>query len=97
MGWDALSVVSADRLTNALKLLFDAHDGANFVYGRIPVGASDYAMSWYTLADTANDYSMANFSIARDREKLIPYIKAALADQARPPSLGEPVDRLPTG
>jgi glucosylceramidase len=35
-------------------------------------------MSWYTLDDTANDYTMTNFSIARDREKLIPYIKEAL-------------------
>ena len=42
------------------------------------MGASDYAMSWYTLDDTAGDYAMANFSIARDREKLIPFIKAAL-------------------
>ena len=39
-------------------------------------------MSWYTLDETAGDYAMANFSIARDREKLIPYIKAAL--QVRP-------------
>ena len=36
-----------------MKLLFDAQDGANFVYGRLPIGASDYAMSWYTLDDTA--------------------------------------------
>jgi len=77
MGWDALSVVSSE-IPNALKLLFDTNDGANFALGRIPVGASDFAMSWYTLAETANDYSMTNFSIARDREKLIPYIKAAL-------------------
>ena len=53
MGWDALSVISADQVTNAIKLLFDARDGANFVYGRLPIGASDYAMSWYTLDDTA--------------------------------------------
>ena len=78
MGWDALSVVSSE-IERALRLLFDANDGANFVYGRIPLGASDYSMSWYTLAETANDYEMTNFSIARDREKLIPYIKAALA------------------
>jgi glucosylceramidase len=82
MGWDALSVVGAAETTRALKLLFDASDGANFVLGRLPIGASDYAMSWYTLAETANDYTMANFSIARDREKLIPYVKAAL--QVRP-------------
>jgi glucosylceramidase len=79
MGWDALSVLSAEDVTRALTLLFDASNGANFVYGRIPLGASDYAMSWYTLAETANDYTMKNFSIERDREMLIPYIKASLA------------------
>jgi glucosylceramidase len=82
MGWDALSVVSDADKANAMKLLFDANDGANFIYGRLPMGASDYAMSWYTLDDlpsgTANDYSMNSFSIARDQQKLIPYIQAAL-------------------
>jgi glucosylceramidase len=77
MGWDALSVVSAE-IPNALKLLFDAKEGANFVYGRLPLGASDYSMSWYTLNDTAGDYAMDKFSIARDKEKLIPFVKEAL-------------------
>ncbi|MBN1606014.1 MAG: glycoside hydrolase family 30 protein [Polyangiaceae bacterium] len=77
MGWDALSVVSTE-IANAIRLLFDPQDGAAFVYGRIPLGASDYSMSWYTLDDTAGDYEMADFSIARDQEKLIPYIKEAL-------------------
>lgn len=77
MGWDALSAVSSES-DKAIKLLFDAQDGANFNYGRIPIGASDYAMSWYTLAETANDYDMNSFSIARDRQKLIPFVKAAL-------------------
>jgi glucosylceramidase len=77
MGWDALSVVSAE-IPNALKYLFDATEGANFVYGRLPLGASDYSMSWYTLDDTAGDYTMDKFSIARDKEKLIPFIKEAL-------------------
>ncbi len=78
MGWDALSVVSS-QIPAAMKLLFDAQDGANFTYGRLPMGASDYAMSWYTLDDTSTaDYSMTSFSIARDQQKLIPYIQAAL-------------------
>ena len=81
MGWDALSLLSAD-IPRAMKLLFDAKDGANFSYGRLPLGASDYSMSWYTLDDTAGDYAMEKFSIARDKEKLIPFIKAAL--QAKP-------------
>jgi len=82
MGWDAMSVLSPADATNALRLLFDARDGANFIYGRLPVGASDYSMSTYTLDDTAGDFAMANFSIDRDRQKLIPYIKAAM--QIRP-------------
>ena len=77
MGWDALSVVSGE-IPRAMKLLFDATDGANFAYGRLPLGASDYSMSWYTLDDTASDYTMDKFSIDRDRQKLIPFIKEAL-------------------
>jgi len=77
MGWDALSVVSAE-IPNVLKYMFDPKEGAGLVFGRIPLGASDYSMSWYTLDDTAGDYTMDKFSIARDREKLIPFIKEAL-------------------
>ena len=76
MGWDALAVVSSE-IERALTLLFDAENGANFAYGRIPIGASDYSMSWYTLAETTNDYTMEDFSIARDQEMLIPFIRAA--------------------
>jgi glucosylceramidase len=78
-GWDVLSLLSAADRDRAMKLLFDATDGAGFVFGRIPIGASDYAMSNYTDDETAGDYTMDMFSIARDQDKLIPYIKAALA------------------
>jgi glucosylceramidase len=81
MGWDALSALSATDIATAMKLLYDADDGARFVYGRIPLGASDYSTSWYTLDDlpsgTTTDYNMEKFSIARDKQKLIPFIKEA--------------------
>ena len=85
--------------TQALTLLFSATDGANFDWGRIPMGASDYAMSRYTSTTRADvdptaeqpgdqsspaDTALASFSLARDGKKLIPYIKAA---QAVNPSL----------
>ncbi|MGK4008651.1 glycoside hydrolase family 30 beta sandwich domain-containing protein [Sorangium sp. So ce1036] len=79
VGWHVLSMLSEPERARAIKLLFDAHEGAAFVYGRIPIGASDFAMDRYTLNETPNDTAMESFSIARDREKLIPYIKAALA------------------
>ncbi len=78
-GWDALKSVSAEDRDLALRLLFDKQDGCGFTYGRIPIGSSDYGLSRYSLDDTANDYDMANFSIDRDKQDLIPYIKAALA------------------
>jgi glucosylceramidase len=78
-GWDALSELSATDRDRAMRLLFGAADGANFKWGRIPIGASDYAIDRYTLNETAGDYAMAQFSIERDRQRLIPYVKAALA------------------
>jgi glucosylceramidase len=78
-GWEALAALSQADRDRAIRLLFDGVDGARFVSGRIPMGASDYAMDRYTLNDNANDTSMSMFSIARDRMRLIPYIKAAMA------------------
>jgi glucosylceramidase len=78
-GFEALSRLSASDRQRALALLFDARQGAHFVYGRAPIGASDFALQRYTLHETANDYTLASFSIERDRQRLIPYVKAALA------------------
>ncbi len=77
-GWDVLLLLTEAERLDAIKLLFDAQDGANFAWGRIPIGASDYAMDRYSLNDNSGDYAMEQFSIERDRELLIPYIKAAV-------------------
>jgi len=79
MGWSYLSMLSATDRDRAMKLLFDGTDGAHFVMGRIPIGASDYALQRYTDDETANDTSLTNFSISRDMMYLIPYVKAAQA------------------
>ena len=78
-GWDNLMQLSPADRTAALTLLFDATNGARFVYGRIPIGSSDYAMSRYTEDETAGDTSMSSFSITRDMQYLVPYIQGALA------------------
>jgi glucosylceramidase len=78
MGWANIQKLSAADQTKAMQLLFGA-DGAHFVIGRIPIGASDYAMIRYTAADTANDTNLTSFSISRDMMYLIPYVKAAQA------------------
>jgi glucosylceramidase len=77
-GWDALSVLPAGERQAALAALFDPGTGLGLAYGRIPIGASDYALDRYTLDEAPGDYEMASFSIQRDRRLLIPFIQAAL-------------------
>jgi glucosylceramidase len=81
IGWSVLSMLSPADRDAAIDLLYGA-DGARFVFGRIPIGASDYALERYTLDETADDASLADFSIARDVQTLIPYVKAAQAARA---------------
>jgi glucosylceramidase len=75
-GWSYLTTKAMQD--QAIGLLF-GKDGCNFAWGRIPIGASDYAMDRYSLNETANDTAMSNFSITRDTMRLIPYIRAAQA------------------
>jgi len=90
LGWKYLT--TADMQNKAIGLLFSATDGANFAWGRIPIGASDYSEIRYTPEDIqgadpapdgtesnrpAADTSLSKFSLERDKTKLIPYIKAA--------------------
>jgi glucosylceramidase len=50
MGWNQLTTTALQ--TQAINLLFGSN-GAHFVLGRIPIGASDYAMNRYTLDDAS--------------------------------------------
>jgi glucosylceramidase len=90
LGWSVLS--SKAMQDQAIKLLF-GEDGCRFAWGRIPMGASDYGTSRYTCDDTGSDVSpdgseanrppadtsLSKFSLDRDGQNLIPYVKAALA------------------
>lgn len=75
-GWEALKLLSPTRQEAIYKELFSP-DGANFCYNRFPIGASDYASGFYSFNETKDDFTMTNFSIARDKNCLIPYIKKA--------------------
>lgn len=77
-GWVALSLLTPEEREAVLQAFFDPEEGAKFNICRVPIGASDYAVSRYTHNETRNDYAMKNFSIARDHEHLLPYIKGAM-------------------
>jgi glucosylceramidase len=78
LGWKYLQVLGQSDRDRAMQLLFAA-DGAHFNMGRIPMGASDYAIARYTDDEGSADTSMANFNTTQDEKNVIPYIKAALA------------------
>jgi len=84
-GWVALKALDQAKRDEVMAKLFSKVDGAGITWGRIPIGASDYAMERYTLceAPTCDQTNVETaFSIDHDKDEtkgLIPYIHAAQA------------------
>ncbi len=76
-GWNALSVLSAGGRDSVMRALFDT-SGCNFTVCRLPLGSNDFADNYYSLNDSAGDYAMTYFNLTRDKNNLIPYMKAAM-------------------
>lgn len=77
-GWQALSALPEHLRHAALASLF-GDDGCAFSLCRTPIGANDIARGWYSYDEVAGDFALDHFSVANDRETLIPYIQAAQA------------------
>ena len=98
MGWDALSVVPADQVTNAMKLLFDPTAGAKFVYGRRPDGRQRLRHELVHARRHGDARLHDGELLHRPRPgEADPVHQGGVAGQARPPSLGEPVGRARAG
>ena len=78
LGWTSLSELSeADRAAILEDLFTPA--GANFTLARMPLGANDFSVDFYSYDAVEGDFPLEHFSIDRDRMALIPFIKAAQA------------------
>jgi glucosylceramidase len=77
LGWDALQTLPQEKRQEVLTNLFDTISGCRFNIFRMPIGANDYAVDWYSLDETPEDFEMKNFSLDRDKQRLVPYIKVA--------------------
>jgi glucosylceramidase len=77
LGWEALMLLTEKERNRVLNSLFHPTDGSNFNLCRMPMGANDYAIDWYSHNETVDDFQMHNFSIERDEKRLIPYILKA--------------------
>lgn len=78
LGWKAISVLEEDAKEKIFNELFSPLSGCKFNFCRMPLGANDYSLEWYSYNEIDKDYSMENFSIERDKHYLIPFINTAL-------------------
>jgi glucosylceramidase len=82
LGWQALQTLDGPAREAALQALFGP-DGCRFNLARAPIGANDFALGWYSLDETTNDFALKDFSIEHDRQALIPFMLAAMKYQPK--------------
>ena len=76
LGWTSLSELSEADRAAILQDLFTP-SGANFTMARMPLGANDFSIDYYSYDQVDGDFALEHFSIDHDRVTLIPFIKAA--------------------
>lgn len=77
LGWTSLQLLSEQDRQSILKELFAPGVGGNFTICRMPVGANDFSLNWYSYDETDGDFAMKDFSISHDMNTLVPFIKGA--------------------
>lgn len=80
LGWDALQKADPKAREAFLDQLF-LKENMNFNYGRVPIGANDFSLEWYSCDETRDDYDLKDFSIERDKEYTLPFVKEAILRQ----------------
>lgn len=80
-GWKALGALDETQRDEVLRLLFAPGEGAGFTQCRMPVGANDFSLDWYSYDEVDGDFDLEHFSIANDLETLVPFIRAAKVHQ----------------
>ena len=77
LGWKALSRMPEPARQAMMRELFAPGVGLNLNLCRMPIGANDFAREWYSYNETAGDFAMAKFDLARDDQMQVPFIRAA--------------------
>lgn len=77
LGWTSLAALKPEDREAILEELFAPGIGANFTICRMPVGANDFSLDWYSYNENDGDFGMTKFSIENDKNTLIPFIRNA--------------------
>jgi glucosylceramidase len=81
LGWTSLSALDSEDRESIFRELFAPGVGANFNICRMPVGANDFSLDWYSYDEVPEDFTLKYFSTSKDLETLVPFIKNALKYQ----------------
>ena len=87
------NVLTEQERQTLMKDLFDPNTGIGLSYLRQPIGSSDFRLADYTYDDMPagqTDYELKKFSIAHDRNCIIPLLREALAINPNIKIMGSP-------
>ncbi len=79
--WQRLGPAQQDAV---LIAYFDPVEGHGYTLCRVHMNSCDFALGNYAHADTPDDHALERFSIERDRQALLPFIRAAQRAAGRP-------------
>ncbi len=72
--------ISADKRKEVIESYFNSDTGLGYSLGRVHIHSCDFALENYTYVEE-NDDKLETFDISRDKEKIIPLIKDAIAER----------------
>ncbi len=72
------------RRHQLLEAYFDTDRGHGYSLCRVHMGSCDFALGNYAHVEMPDDMALESFSIARDRQALLPFIKSAQHVAGRP-------------
>ena len=75
-----LSQISPELRQEVIDSYFNQDNGLGYSLGRIHIHSCDFALENYTYVEE-NDKKLETFDISRDKEKIIPLIKDAIAER----------------
>lgn len=81
LGWASLKTLTDTEQQEIFSEMFEPGKGANLNRGRMSMGSNDFALDYYSPADTPGDFELKDFSIERDKQNIIPMMKLAMKYQ----------------
>ena len=79
--WQGLPEAAREQL---LTDYFDPVRGHGYTLGRVHINSCDFSLGHYAHVETPGDLTLASFSIERDRQAVLPFIRAAQRVAGRP-------------